>query len=64
MQNHEIMATNQLAEYLKVFPRSIYKLVKGGTFPTFKIMNRWRFERLKIDQWIQGKCESNNFSKG
>lgn len=63
MQNHEIMTLKQLAEYLKVSPRSIYKLVKEGTIPTFKIMNRWRFERSKIDQWIHGKCEFNNFSK-
>lgn len=49
MQNHEIMTTKQLAEYLKVSPHSRYKLVKWGTFPTFKIVNRWWFERLKID---------------
>lgn len=57
MQNHEIMTIKQVAEYLKVSPRTIYKLVKDGTIPTFKIMNMWRFERSKIDQWINEKSE-------
>jgi len=45
---------------LKVSPRSIYKLVKDGSIPTFKIMNMWRFERTKIDQWINEKNGINN----
>lgn len=63
MQNCEIMTIKQVAEYLKVSPRSIYKLAKEGTIPTFKIMNMWRFERSKIDQWINGKSGVNNFSE-
>ncbi len=57
MQNQEIMTIKQVAEYLKVSPRSVYKLVKEGTIPTFKIMNMWRFERSKIDRWINEKSE-------
>jgi excisionase family DNA binding protein len=51
------MTIKQVAEYLKVSPRSVYKLVKEGTIPTFKIMNMWRFERSKIDRWINEKSE-------
>ena len=56
----EIMTIKQVAEYLKVSPRSIYKLVKDGSIPTFRIMNMWRFERSKIDLWINGKNGINN----
>lgn len=56
----EILTIKEVAEYLKVSPRSIYKLVKDGTIPTFKIMNMWRFEQEKIDQWINGKNEIHN----
>ena len=52
---NEIMTIKQVAEYLKVSPRSIYKLVKDGAIPTFRIMNMWRFERIKIDHWINEK---------
>jgi len=58
---NEIMTIKQVAEYLKVSPRSIYKLVKDGAIPTFRIMNMWRFERCKIDQWINEKNGINNF---
>ena len=57
---NEIMTIKQVAEYLKVSPRSIYKLVKDGAIPTFRIMNMWRFERSKIDQWINEKNGINN----
>lgn len=62
MQNQNIMTIKQVAEYLKVSPRTIYKLVKEGNIPTFKIMNMWRFEQSQIDQWIRDKSEINNFS--
>jgi len=57
---NEIMTIKQVAEYLKVSPRSIYKLVKDGSIPTFKIMNMWRFERSKIDHWINEKNGIDN----
>lgn len=57
-----IMTIKQVAEYLKVSPRTIYKLVKTGGIPTFKIMNMWRFEQSKIDQWIEEKSESIDFN--
>lgn len=62
MQNHNIMTIKQVAEYLKISPRTVYKLVKEGAIPSFKIMNMWRFEQSKIDQWIQEKSDINNFN--
>ena len=62
MQNQNIMTIKQVAVYLQVSPRTIYKLVKEGAIPTFKIMNMWRFEQSQIDQWIHEKSEINNFN--
>lgn len=63
MHNPNIMTIKQVAEYLKISPRTVYKLVKEGIIPSFRIMNMWRFERSKIDQWIQEKSEINNFNE-
>lgn len=63
MQNPNIMTIKQVAEYLKISPRSVYKLVKNGVIPSFKIMNMWRFEQSKIDRWIEEKSEINNINK-
>lgn len=62
MQNPNILTIKQVAEYLKISPRTVYKLVKEGTIPSFKIMNMWRFEQSKIDQWIQEKSDFNDFN--
>ncbi len=61
MQN-QIMTIKQVAKYLKISPRTVYKLVKEGAIPSFKIMNMWRFEQSKIDQWIQKKSEITNIN--
>ncbi|MEP9410169.1 MAG: helix-turn-helix domain-containing protein [Candidatus Brocadia sp.] len=63
MQNPNIMTIKQVAEYLKISPRTVYKLVKKGAIPSFKIMNMWRFEQSKIDRWIEEKSEINNINE-
>ncbi len=62
MQSPNIMTIKQVAEYLQISPRTVYKLVKDGAIPSFKIMNMWRFEQSQIDLWIREKSEINNFN--
>lgn len=62
MQNPNIMTIKQVAAYLKISPRTVYKLVKERAIPSFKIMNMWRFEQAKIDQWIQEMSVLNNLN--
>ena len=48
----EILTIKQVADYLKVNERAIYKLAKDGGIPTVKIANQWRFRRSMIDGWL------------
>lgn len=54
---HDVMTGRELAEYLKVHPSTIYRLLKQGRIPVFKVGSDWRFNRESIDKWRQEKTQ-------
>ncbi|QIL83892.1 helix-turn-helix domain-containing protein [Diaphorobacter sp. HDW4A] len=49
----EILTINQVAEYLKVTERTIYRLAAAKKIPAFKVGGTWRFSLADIDSWIK-----------
>ena len=49
----EILTIREVAEYLKVTERTIYRLAGAKKIPAFKVGGTWRFSRADIDQWIR-----------
>ena len=48
-----IFTIKEIAEYLKVTERTIYRLAAAKQMPAFKIGGSWRFSRQDIDGWIK-----------
>jgi excisionase family DNA binding protein len=55
----EILTLKQVAKYLKVTDRTIYKLVTDKRIPAFKVGGMWRFSRADIDGWIKKQSLNN-----
>ena len=49
----EILTISEVAEYLKVAERTLYRLAAANRIPAFKVGGTWRFLRSEIDQWIK-----------
>ena len=49
----EILTIKQVATYLKVTERTIYRLAAAKRLPAFKVGGTWRFSRADIDSWIR-----------
>jgi excisionase family DNA binding protein len=49
----EILTIKEVADYLKVTERTIYKLAGAKRIPAFKVGGTWRFSRIDIDGWIK-----------
>lgn len=49
----EILTLKEVAEYLKVTERTIYRLAGAKKIPAFKVGGTWRFSRADIDDWIR-----------
>jgi excisionase family DNA binding protein len=47
----EILTVAEVAEYLRVHPSTIYKLLKARKLPAFRMGSDWRFSRNQIDEW-------------
>jgi len=48
-----ILTIKQVADYLKVTERTIYRLAAAKQIPAFKVGGSWRFSRADIDSWIR-----------
>jgi excisionase family DNA binding protein len=47
----EVMTVKELAEFLRVNPATIYRLLRDGRIPGFRVGSEWRFDREAIEQW-------------
>jgi excisionase family DNA binding protein len=46
-----ILTVHNVAEYLRVHPSTIYRLLKNKQLPGFRVGSDWRFDRKEIDRW-------------
>jgi excisionase family DNA binding protein len=53
--SREVMNIRQASDYLGVSPDTLYKYVGEEKIPAFKLGNRWRFKKSKLDQWMEEK---------
>ena len=48
----EVMDIRQAADYLGISPDTLYKYASEAFIPAFKLGNRWRFRRSRLDEWM------------
>jgi len=46
-----VMRLEEVADYLRVHPSTIYRLLKKQQIPAFKVGSDWRFNLESIDRW-------------
>jgi excisionase family DNA binding protein len=49
---NRLMTVKELADFLNVCPSTIYRLLRRRKIPAFQIGGDWRFDVLKIEQWM------------
>jgi excisionase family DNA binding protein len=54
--NEVILTIKDVAEFLKVRPVTIYKLLSLKKIPGVKISGVWRFQSGLIKKWIDKDC--------
>jgi excisionase family DNA binding protein len=48
----EVMDIRIASDYLGISPDTLYKYASEGFVPAFKLGNRWRFKRSRLDEWM------------
>ncbi len=49
----ELMTIEEVADYLRVTEKAVYRLLKRGHIPATKVGRQWRFEKNSIDEWLR-----------
>lgn len=48
----DLLSPKQLAEYLQLSQRTVYRLLERGGIPAIKVGGQWRFRRAAVDEWL------------
>ena len=51
-----VMTVKEVADYLRVNQRTVYRLTMDRKLPGFKVGATWRFKRKDIDRWIDAQA--------
>ena len=51
----ELMTVEEVASYLRVTKKTIYRLLKRGSISATKVGHQWRFDKASIDEWLHQK---------
>lgn len=51
----EVLTLAEVAAYLKVNEKTIYRMVQAGKIPAFKVAGSWRFKSDELHSWIESK---------
>jgi excisionase family DNA binding protein len=55
----EIFTIKELSEHLRVHPTTIYRLLRQGRLPGFRVGSNWRFNRAVIEQWERSQASDS-----
>jgi len=53
----DLLTTRQLAEYLQLSERSVYRLLEQGDIPALKVGGHWRFRKTAVDEWLDVRVQ-------
>jgi excisionase family DNA binding protein len=56
----EVMDIRQAADYLGISSDTLYKYASEGFVPAFKLGNRWRFKRSRLNDWMDQQSSGGN----
>ena len=51
----EVMNLREASDYLGVSADALYKYLAEGKIPAFKLGNRWKFKKSRLDAWMEDK---------
>jgi putative molybdopterin biosynthesis protein len=55
----ELMTTKEVAEYLSINEKQVYRLVKERKIPATRITGKWLFPKPLIDEWVLASAKGN-----
>ena len=58
----QVLTVKQVADYLKVNERTVYRMAVAKKIPGFKVGASWRFKLTEIEKWINKQTSESSGS--
>jgi excisionase family DNA binding protein len=49
----DLITIKQVAEFLNLAEKTVYRMANDGEIPAFKIGGSWRFKRSEVEEWLE-----------
>ena len=56
MGEDQLLSVDEVATRLKINPTTVYRLVRRGQIPGFKVGDQWRFSQEMLDSWMKDQA--------
>jgi len=53
----DLLTPKQLAEYLQLSPRTVYRLLERNELPGLRVGGQWRFRKSEVDYWLDRRLQ-------
>jgi len=57
-----LLTLREVADYLRLSPKSVYRLAQTRSVPCLKVGGSWRFRRKELDDWVTSKLQEGKRS--
>lgn len=53
------LTTDEVLGYLRITPRTIYRLIRSGELPAVRVGRQWRFRQADLDRWLERRSPAS-----
>ncbi len=62
-KSRKILTIVEVSDFLRLHPTTVYRLVRKGELPAFKIGGGWRFSMHDLDRWCIARSEAHTSAR-
>jgi len=48
-----VLTLEEVAQFLRIHPSTVYRLLRKHTIPAFKVGSDWRFNQESVENWVK-----------
>jgi excisionase family DNA binding protein len=60
----QVLTVKEVSSLLRVHPVTLYKLIRAGKIPSFRVGSDWRFQQDLIERWMAERSNGVGNEKG
>lgn len=55
----EVLNLEEACKYLRIAKPTLYKYIRKGQIPAFKMGRVWRFHKESLEQWVKDRVQKD-----